>query len=199
MKVIKPVILLIISAILLLTVVAKCRPEEIVNIDSTIVKREKYRQMILDSPASLSRLKKYGLQAADLVGDQWTVSPLDEKKLVRIDWDHQRVIYFKDGLPNRIYICSTRCASFGKDPFGVYVIVAMETNHWSKKYKVNMPWAVLFIENRGIYIHGTQMINELGLRRSHGCVRLHPDNAKDLFNRVHNGIIIEFRRKITKK
>jgi lipoprotein-anchoring transpeptidase ErfK/SrfK len=45
----------------------------------------------------------------------------------------------------------------------------------------NMPYAV-FLQN-GYAIHGTTIGNfsKLGNRASHGCVRLHPDNAK-VFN-----------------
>lgn len=53
----------------------------------------------------------------------------------------------------------------------------------------NMPYAV-FIEG-GFAIHGTPKGNwpKLGTRASHGCIRLHPDNAR-IFNRLvrQNGI-----------
>ncbi len=53
----------------------------------------------------------------------------------------------------------------------------------------NMPYAV-FIEG-GFAIHGTPKSNwpKLGTRASHGCIRIHPDNAL-IFNRLvrKNGI-----------
>jgi lipoprotein-anchoring transpeptidase ErfK/SrfK len=53
----------------------------------------------------------------------------------------------------------------------------------------NMPYAV-FIHG-GFAIHGTPKSNwpKLGTQASHGCIRLHPDNAK-IFNRLvrKNGI-----------
>lgn len=50
----------------------------------------------------------------------------------------------------------------------------------------NMPYAV-FIKG-GFAIHGTGRSNwpKLGTRASHGCIRLHPDNAK-IFNRLVRG------------
>ena len=45
-----------------------------------------------------------------------------------------------------------------------------------------MPWAVFF--NGGYAIHGTTEIRALGRPASHGCVRLHPDNAKAFFSLV---------------
>ena len=45
-----------------------------------------------------------------------------------------------------------------------------------------MPFAIFY---DGHYaIHGTDQINKLGAPASRGCVRLHPDNAKVLFNMV---------------
>jgi lipoprotein-anchoring transpeptidase ErfK/SrfK len=45
-----------------------------------------------------------------------------------------------------------------------------------------MPHAIFF---RGGYaIHGTYETRNLGRRASHGCVRLHPANARELFHIV---------------
>jgi lipoprotein-anchoring transpeptidase ErfK/SrfK len=42
-----------------------------------------------------------------------------------------------------------------------------------------MPHSIFF---RGPFaIHGTTAVSRLGQRASHGCVRLHPDNAATLF------------------
>ena len=45
-----------------------------------------------------------------------------------------------------------------------------------------MPSAIFFHE--GYAIHGTIYVAQLGQRASHGCVRLHPDNAAKLFDLV---------------
>jgi lipoprotein-anchoring transpeptidase ErfK/SrfK len=45
-----------------------------------------------------------------------------------------------------------------------------------------MPWAVFF--HGGYAVHGTTEIRKLGKPASHGCVRLHPDNAKAFFSLV---------------
>jgi lipoprotein-anchoring transpeptidase ErfK/SrfK len=45
-----------------------------------------------------------------------------------------------------------------------------------------MPFAIFY---SGHYaIHGTDQINRLGRPASAGCVRLHPDNARVLFDMV---------------
>ena len=45
-----------------------------------------------------------------------------------------------------------------------------------------MPWAIFYDGNYAI--HGTDQIKRLGKPASHGCVRLHPDNAEILFKMV---------------
>ena len=45
-----------------------------------------------------------------------------------------------------------------------------------------MPWSVFFY--RGYAVHGTTDLKRLGTPASHGCIRLHPDNAKIFFKLV---------------
>jgi lipoprotein-anchoring transpeptidase ErfK/SrfK len=45
-----------------------------------------------------------------------------------------------------------------------------------------MPYSIFFL--RGYAIHGSYEIKHLGRPASHGCVRLHPSNAKALFSLV---------------
>ena len=45
-----------------------------------------------------------------------------------------------------------------------------------------MPYSIFF--HGGYAIHGTTDIKNLGTVASHGCVRLHPDNAETLFKLV---------------
>lgn len=45
-----------------------------------------------------------------------------------------------------------------------------------------MPFSIFFYG--GYAIHGTTEIRNLGKPVSHGCVRLHPDNARKLFDLV---------------
>jgi hypothetical protein len=56
---------------------------------------------------------------------------------------------------------------------------AMKTYHWSRKYGGHMPHAIFF--KGGFAIHGTTAVGRLGGAASHGCVRLHPAAAKELF------------------
>ena len=66
-------------------------------------------------------------------------------------------------------------------PSGTFSVQSMEKMHYSRLYDNSpMPWSIFF--NGNIAIHGTPHISGLGSPKSHGCVRLHPANAKTLYN-----------------
>jgi lipoprotein-anchoring transpeptidase ErfK/SrfK len=54
--------------------------------------------------------------------------------------------------------------------------------HSSQYENAPMPYSIFF--HAGYAIHGTTEIARLGHVASHGCVRLHPDNARLLFDLV---------------
>lgn len=68
-------------------------------------------------------------------------------------------------------------------PSGVYRPTRLERMWHSRKYDWSpMPYSIFF---RGGYaIHGTHETGRLGRRASHGCIRLHPSNARKLFSLV---------------
>lgn len=68
-------------------------------------------------------------------------------------------------------------------PTGTYRPTRMYRSYYSRKYHNSpMPNSIFF---RGGYaIHGTGAIKSLGRPASHGCVRLHPSNAKALYDLV---------------
>jgi lipoprotein-anchoring transpeptidase ErfK/SrfK len=50
-----------------------------------------------------------------------------------------------------------------------------------------MPHSIFF--HGGYAIHGTEYVKRLGTPASHGCVRLHPENAATLYEMVQeNGM-----------
>jgi len=65
---------------------------------------------------------------------------------------------------------------------GQYRPYALKTYHWSRKYGGAMPHAIFF--KGGYAIHGTSAVGRLGRPASHGCIRLHPAHAKELFQMV---------------
>lgn len=59
----------------------------------------------------------------------------------------------------------------------------LSKNHRSSLYNnAPMPYAIFF--NGNYAIHGTDQVSKLGRPASAGCVRLHTDNARVLFNMV---------------
>lgn len=68
-------------------------------------------------------------------------------------------------------------------PTGDYRPIRMHTMWYSSKYENSpMPHSIFFYG--GYAIHGTGDIKHLGQVASHGCVRLHPDNAEALYKLV---------------
>jgi lipoprotein-anchoring transpeptidase ErfK/SrfK len=68
-------------------------------------------------------------------------------------------------------------------PAGTYEPEFLSRHHRSRRYNnAPMPFAIFYDGNYAI--HGTDQIKRLGNPASHGCVRLHPDNAKILFEMV---------------
>ncbi|MCI4679425.1 L,D-transpeptidase [Rhodoblastus acidophilus] len=68
-------------------------------------------------------------------------------------------------------------------PRGVYSATSLQRMHYSKKYHNSpMPHSIFF---RGGYaIHGTYATRSLGRPASHGCVRISPANAAQLYSLV---------------
>ncbi|MBV9065522.1 MAG: L,D-transpeptidase [Methylobacteriaceae bacterium] len=68
-------------------------------------------------------------------------------------------------------------------PRGSYAPTSLQRMHYSRKYHMSpMPHSIFF---RGGYaIHGTYSTGALGRPASHGCVRLAPGNAAQLFSMV---------------
>lgn len=68
-------------------------------------------------------------------------------------------------------------------PTGSFKPTRMHEMWYSKKYdNAPMPHSVFFHE--GYAVHATPHVKRLGSPASHGCIRLHPDNAQDFFELV---------------
>ncbi len=70
-------------------------------------------------------------------------------------------------------------------PRGSFAPTGMQRMHYSRKYHMSpMPYSIFF---RGGYaIHGSYETNSLGRPASHGCVRLSPDHAAQLYHMVQS-------------
>ncbi|HFC04590.1 MAG TPA: L,D-transpeptidase [Rhizobiales bacterium] len=103
---------------------------------------------------------------------------------VNINLATQRMNVSVDGNRYATYKISSGRRGY-TTPTGRYGIQRMEKMHYSRKYdNAPMPNSIFF---RGGYaIHGTNSISRLGRVASHGCVRLHPDNARELYNLIQS-------------
>jgi len=76
-------------------------------------------------------------------------------------------------------LSSTGRAGYGT-PSGTYRPQRLERTWFSKEYYNSpMPHSIFF--HSGYAIHGSYEISRLGGPASHGCIRLHPQNAATLF------------------
>ena len=101
---------------------------------------------------------------------------------VRIDLSDQEMTVSLDDQPQYVWPVST--ARAGKcTPIGTYGVQSLKRMHYSTLYKnAPMPWSIFF--NGNYAIHGTTQIDRLGTPTSAGCVRLHPESARTLFDMV---------------
>lgn len=107
---------------------------------------------------------------------------LADRVVARVSISTQTMkVYHENRL---IYTWPVSTAKAGKiTPAGSFAPEFLSRNHRSKRYNnAPMPWAIFYDGNYAI--HGTDQIKRLGNPASHGCVRLHPDNARILFRMV---------------
>ena len=107
---------------------------------------------------------------------------LADRLVARVSISTQTMMVFHEG--RHLFTWPVSTAKAGKiTPVGVYEPEFLSRNHRSKRYgNAPMPFAIFYDGNYAI--HGTDQIRRLGKPASHGCVRLHPDNAKILFGMV---------------
>ena len=98
-----------------------------------------------------------------------SISKISQKMTVTVDGDRKYVWPVSTG------------ASGYSTPSGNYRPFRMEVDHFSQEWDdAPMPHSIFFTP-QGHAIHGSPHVKSLGRRASHGCVRLHPNNASKLF------------------
>ena len=130
--------------------------------------------------AELACGMRLGGLGMDIVGSvAETPSPV---LMARVDISAQTMQVFLGESLVETFPVSTGRMGYGT-PVGDYQAQWLATQWRSKKYhNAPMPWSVFF--HGGYAIHGTTEVWRLGRPASHGCVRLHPDNAKIFFQLV---------------
>lgn len=125
------------------------------------------------------------LMAAAIVLFSLSAAPAYSAALeARIDLSEQRMRVYQNGFLRYTWPISTARRGY-VTPTGTYGPTRMHKMWYSRKYHMSpMPHSIFF---RGGYaIHGTNELKRLGTPASHGCVRLHPDNAAMLYGMVQS-------------
>jgi len=101
---------------------------------------------------------------------------------VQISNSSQRMRVYVDGGLTYAWPVSTARRGY-RTPAGSYRVQRMERMWYSRKYDMSpMPHSVFF--SGGYAVHATNYVKRLGTPASHGCVRLHPDDASDFYQLV---------------
>lgn len=100
----------------------------------------------------------------------------------RINISTQRMVVMVDGVRQGEYAVSTGRRGYNT-PTGQFRPQRMHKKYYSHKYHNSpMPNSIFFAG--GIALHGTYETGRLGRPASHGCVRLHPQVAAQLYELV---------------
>ena len=102
--------------------------------------------------------------------------------VARVSLSQQTMAVIVDGRTAFEWKVSTGRKGYGT-PTGSWKPIRMHKMWYSRKYdNAPMPHSVFF--NGGYAVHATDAVKRLGRPASHGCVRLHPDNASDFYKLV---------------
>lgn len=110
------------------------------------------------------------------------LSRAEAEVVITVNKTTQRLTVAVDGVPRYDWPISTARMGY-RTPNGVYRPQRLERQWHSRKYDWSpMPYSIFF--NGGYAIHGSYEISRIGTPASHGCIRLHPQNAAILFSLV---------------
>jgi hypothetical protein len=116
------------------------------------------------------------------LGTAVAASDAEAKLDLFIDKSTQQISVIQNGRLLYVWPVSTGQDRFST-PSGVYAPERLERTWFSKAYyNAPMPHAIFF--HHGFAIHGSYDIARLGGPASHGCVRLHPQDAALLYGMV---------------
>ncbi len=102
--------------------------------------------------------------------------------VAQISLSNQRMQVYVNGQPTYTWKVSTARPGY-RTPTGTYKPTTLSRYHRSSIYDGSpMPYSIFFY--KGYAIHGSYETKYLGRPASHGCVRLHPSNAAQLYSLV---------------
>ena len=106
----------------------------------------------------------------------------------------QHMIVMENGVQTYDWLVSTGREQYEKaksgrwyhtvTPVGTFSPYSLVRDHYSQTWKAHMEYAAFF--NGGVAVHATtpDHYKQLGTRASGGCVRLHKDNAKLIYEKM---------------
>ncbi len=123
------------------------------------------------------------IRRAVLLGLIFLLPTIAQAQIVaKINLSSQRMDVYVNGAQVYNWPVSTARRGY-RTPTGRFKPTALVRYHRSTIYDGSpMPYSIFFI--RGYAIHGSYEIKHLGRPASHGCVRLHPNNAAALYSLV---------------
>lgn len=99
--------------------------------------------------------------------------------VARVSLSAQTMTVTENGVVRYRWKVSTGRSGY-TTPTGSWRAKWASRHHRSRKYdNAPMPYAIFF--NGGYAVHATFDLKRLGRPASHGCVRLHPDNAAEFY------------------
>src|SRR4030081_1353042 len=127
-------------------------------------------------------MRRHAVILAAALASLVSIESAEARLDILVDKATQRMLVIQNGYMRYIWPVST-----GRDetatPNGVYAPQRLERNWFSTAYYNSpMPYSIFF--HNGYAIHGSYAIERLGGPASHGCVRLHPHHAAQLFELV---------------
>ena len=127
-------------------------------------------------------MRVMGFVTAVLVGLGVWAAPAEAAVNIQVDLSSQ-TMHVRSGS-GEAYDWPVSTARMGYvTPNGHYGVQSLQTMHYSRKYHNSpMPHSIFF--KGGYAIHGTYETASLGAAASHGCVRLSPGHAAQLFDMV---------------
>jgi len=138
---------------------------------------DKMRKLLVGFLATLILVA--GVTGAQARKHKPKAAPLPPIVVVNINVSRQSLALSVNGWPSGWWQVSTAGVGY-HTPRGTFHVQRMARVYFSKKYD-NSPMPNSLFFDGGIAIHGSYHIKSLGRPVSHGCVRLRPENAAQLY------------------
>jgi|SRR5208337_1952667 len=128
-------------------------------------------------------MRKTVLAACLLLACGIFASAASAEVVVQVSKARQAMYVYVNGQMAYVWPVSTAAWGYNT-PEGVYYPTALDPYHRSGRYGSPMPYSIFF--TGGYAIHGSYDIGNLGYPASHGCIRLHPQHAGELYELVRS-------------